>query len=55
MAAISIQTTIIKNGYVFDPLNAINGAVMDIFIKDGKVVSGLSGPEARDATVIDAR
>ena len=32
-------TMIIRNGYVFDPLNEINGDIKDIFIKDGKVVS----------------
>ncbi len=47
-------TTIIKNGYVFDPLNAINGDVKDIFIKNGKVVSSLTSAEQRDATIIDA-
>ncbi len=49
-----MAATIIKNGYVFDPLNEINGEVKDIFIKDGRVVASLSGAEARDATVIDA-
>jgi|Deesub1362A_J573_1020465.scaffolds.fasta_scaffold00039_75 formylmethanofuran dehydrogenase subunit A len=43
---------IIKNGYVFDPINNINGEVMDIFIKDGKVVEEYDG---KDAKVIDAR
>lgn len=55
MAANSTKTMIIKNGYLFDPLNAIDGEVKDIFIREGKVVSSLSGPEAKDATVIDAR
>lgn len=49
-----MAATIIKNGYVFDPLNGIDGEIKDIFIKDGKVVASLSGAEARDATVIDA-
>ena len=49
-----MAATIIKNGYVFDPLNEINGEIKDIFIKDGKVVASLSGAEARDAAVIDA-
>ncbi len=52
--AAAINTTIIRNGYVFDPLNGINGDVADIFIKDGKVVSGLTSTEQRDATIIDA-
>ena len=55
MAANSTKTMIIKNGYLFDPLNAIDGEVKDIFIREGKVVSSLSGQEAIDATVIDAR
>ena len=49
-----MAATIIKNGYVFDPLNGIDGEVKDIFIRDGKVVASLSGAEARDATIIDA-
>jgi formylmethanofuran dehydrogenase subunit A len=52
--AAAIGTTIIKNGYVFDPLNGINGDVKDIFIRDGKVVSSLTSAEERDASVIDA-
>ncbi|MFZ2471630.1 MAG: formylmethanofuran dehydrogenase subunit A [Methanothrix sp.] len=48
------NTTIIRNGYVFDPLNGINGDIKDIFIRDGKVVSSLTGAEQRDATIIDA-
>jgi formylmethanofuran dehydrogenase subunit A len=47
-------TITIKNGYVFDPLNEINGEIMDIFIRDGKVVKELSAAEIRDAKVIDA-
>lgn len=55
MAANPSKTMIIKNGYLFDPLNAIDGEVLDIFIRGGRVVPSLSGPEAREATVIDAR
>jgi len=47
-------TITIKNGYVFDPLNEINGEIMDIFIKDGKVVRELSAAELKNAKVIDA-
>jgi len=47
-------TMVIKNGYVFDPLNEVNGEIMDIFIKDGKVVGELSPAEMKDAKVIDA-
>ena len=49
-----MSTMIIKGGYVFDPLNEINGDVKDIFIKSGKVVADLSAAEAREAVVIDA-
>ena len=47
-------TIAIKNGYVFDPLNEINGEIMDIFVRDGKVVKELSAAEMKDAKVIDA-
>ncbi len=41
-------TIAIKNGYVFDPLNEINGGeIMDIFIRDGKVVKELSAAEMK--------
>ncbi|MGP8320154.1 MAG: formylmethanofuran dehydrogenase subunit A [Methanosarcinaceae archaeon] len=48
------KTLAIKNGYVFDPLNEIDGERMDIFIKNGKVVRDLSGAELKSAKVIDA-
>jgi len=43
---------IIKNGFVFDPLQGIKGDRMDIGIKDGKIVetSTLSNPKTIDAT-----
>ncbi len=41
---------IIKNGFVFDPINKINGEKMDIAIKGGKIVSKVSSK----AQVIDA-
>jgi formylmethanofuran dehydrogenase subunit A len=41
---------LIKNGFVFDPLNRINGEKMDIAIKDGKIVHKVSSK----AKVIDA-
>jgi formylmethanofuran dehydrogenase subunit A len=47
---ILVGEIIIKNGRVFDPLNDINGDVMDISIKDGKIVESVS----LDAKVIDA-
>ena len=30
----------IINGKVYDPLNEVNGQVRDVWIEDGKVVSG---------------
>jgi formylmethanofuran dehydrogenase subunit A len=48
-------TIAIKNGYVYDPLNEVDGEVMDIFIKNGKVVTELSAAEMKDAKVIDAK
>ena len=41
---------IIKNGFVFDPINGINGEKMDIAIKNGKIVEKVT----RKAQVIDA-
>jgi formylmethanofuran dehydrogenase subunit A len=41
---------IIKNGFVFDPINRINGEKMDIAIKNGKIVQKVAGK----AQVIDA-
>jgi formylmethanofuran dehydrogenase subunit A len=42
---------IIKNGYVFDPKNGVDGDKADISIKDGKVVDEVKGSRAE---VIDA-
>ncbi|MBW2636259.1 MAG: amidohydrolase family protein, partial [Deltaproteobacteria bacterium] len=49
------KTIAIKNGYVFDPLNEIDGEIMDIFVKDGKVVHELSDTEKKNGKVIDAK
>jgi len=49
------KTIAIKNGYVFDPLNEIDGELMDIFVKDGKVVRELSSAEMKNAKTIDAK
>ncbi len=43
---------ILKNGYVFDPVNKINGEIMDIFIKDGKIVEEV---DEKDAKIIDCK
>ncbi|HOT06220.1 MAG: phenylhydantoinase [Methanosaeta sp. PtaB.Bin039] len=49
-----MSSLIIKNGCLFDPLNGIDGEVKDIFIRDGRVVTDLSGTQRRGAQVIDA-
>lgn len=43
---------LIKNGFVFDPLNGINGEKMDIAIRNGKIVENVNGQKAKliDAT-----
>ncbi len=48
-------TMVIKNGYVFDPMNEIDGEIKDVFIKDGKIVEELTGSSLRDAITIDAK
>ncbi len=48
-----MKPLIIKNGYVYDPLNGINGERMDIAIKDGKIVEDREINQA-EAEVIDA-
>jgi formylmethanofuran dehydrogenase subunit A len=32
------MSLVIKNGYVYDPLNGVDGEQKDIFIKEGKIV-----------------
>src|SRR3970282_2772327 len=43
---------LIKNGFVFDPINGINGEKMDIAIKNGKIVEKVHGHRGKtiDAT-----
>jgi formylmethanofuran dehydrogenase subunit A len=41
---------IVKNGFVYDPLNRINGEKMDICIRDGKIVESVKDK----ADVVDA-
>lgn len=45
---------LIRNGYVYDPINGIAGEVMDIAIKGGKVVD-VGEVDVAKAKVIDAR
>jgi len=42
---------VIKNGFVYDPLNGVNGEKMDLFVKGGKIVDKLDGRRKR---VVDA-
>ncbi len=42
---------LVKNGYVYDPLNGVNGNKMDIAIENGKIVEKV---DERKAKVIDA-
>lgn len=42
---------LIKNGFVYDPLNGIDGEVMDIAIEDGRIVEDVTGSEIK---LIDA-
>lgn len=42
---------LVKNGFVFDPANDVHGDVMDVAVKDGKVIEDVTPGEAY---VIDA-
>jgi len=42
---------LIKNGFVYDPINGVNGEKMDIAIRDGKIVENVN---EREAWKIDA-
>ena len=44
----------IANGIVYDPANGVNGAVMDLWIQDGKIVAPPAGRDARPDKVLDA-
>ena len=43
---------LIKNGFVYDPINNVKGEKMDIAIKDGKIVSPSN--LSKDAKIVDA-
>ncbi len=45
------MSLIVKNGYVYDPLNRIDGERMDICVKDGKIAEKV---DERKAEIIDA-
>jgi formylmethanofuran dehydrogenase subunit A len=38
---------LVRNGFVYDPINGINGEKMDIAVKDGKVVEEINERKAR--------
>ncbi len=46
-----MRSLIIKGGYVYDPLNGVNGEKTNIYVYDGKVVEEI---KERNAKVIDA-
>ena len=41
---------VLKNGYVYDPANGVNGEKMDIFIENGKIVEEVSGAKEIDCS-----
>ncbi len=45
------MSLIIKNGFIYDPLNGIDGEKMDLFIMDGKIVEKVDEKKAR---IVDA-
>ena len=45
------MSIIVKHGFVYDPLNGIDGEKMNLFVKDGKIVEEV---DERKAKVIDA-
>jgi formylmethanofuran dehydrogenase subunit A len=52
---IMTETTFkISGGYVYDPLNGIDGQVHDLWIRDGKIVAPPAEPDARAARVLNA-
>lgn len=46
-----MKDILIKNGYVYDPLNEIDGEIVDIALSKGKIVESV---KEKDAKVIDA-
>lgn len=38
---------LVKNGFVYDPLNGVNGERMDIAIRNGKIVEKVNERKAR--------
>lgn len=46
------MSLVVKNGTIYDPANRIEGEKVDIFIKNGKIIT--EDEAARDAKIIDA-
>jgi formylmethanofuran dehydrogenase subunit A len=44
----------IQGGQVYDPINGVDGQVVDIWIQGGKIVPPPTDPEQRPDRVIDA-
>jgi formylmethanofuran dehydrogenase subunit A len=44
----------IANGILYDPANGVDGVVMDLWIRDGKIVAAPSAPDERPDKVMDA-
>ncbi len=45
-----MRELLVKNGFVYDPLNNIDGEKLDIAIRDGKIVEKTSNPKILDAS-----
>jgi formylmethanofuran dehydrogenase subunit A len=45
------MTLLIKNGFIYDPLNGINGDQMDLFVENGKIVETIN---EKKTVMIDA-
>src|SRR4051812_23943025 len=45
----------IAGGTVYDPANAVDGVVADLWVRDGKVVAPPAEPDARPDRILDAR
>lgn len=39
---------VVRNGFVFDPVNGIDGDMMDIFVRDGKIVEKVDRSTAKE-------
>ena len=46
--------TKIASGTVYDPINGVNGVVMDLWIQDGKIIAPPADPAAHSDRVFDA-